>query len=381
MKYNAPGQLLGYSIQYPRALCHLLRANSGDYVCIEVLGDVASVSATGETTSEEDKSSLSANPITDRSVDLWKTFANWIDAITSGNLVPSRTRFVLYCNKTGKPGLAAAFSAANNSKAAKAAVTKTKKELNDLKAGHAAWEYFDKVVNQNENLLLEIVERFELQTGVGAGYDEVYKEVRNKLVPESHIDWVIKYMNGWLVQLVSERIAANQPAIITWKEFAHQWKVPFDRARRLELIDFALESPLDKEIVANQRKERPKYLHQLEIIEASDDEVIEAVTDFLKAKYNRDKWIEAEIIDESSAEEFENKLFNFWKNKNTAIGLTNSDLLDKQRGQLLFAECKLKSETIRNESPPCSTIAGTYHAMANVPSIGWHPNWKSLIKE
>lgn len=381
MKSNAPGQLLGYSIQYPRALCHLLRANPEDYVCIEVLGDVASVSVTGETTSEEDKSSLGANPITDRSVDLWKTFANWIDAIASGHLVPSRTRFVLYCNKTGKPGLAEAFSAANDSKAAKDAVAKTKKELKDIKADHAAWEYFDKAVNKNENVLLEIVERFELQTGVGAGYDEVYTEVLKKVVPKSQIDWVIKYMNGWLVQLVSEKIAAKQPAIITWDEFAHQCSVPFERARRLELIDFALDVHPDNEIVANQRKDRPKYLHQLEIIEASDDELIEAVTDFLKAKYNRDKWIEAEIIDELSAAEFEKKLFNFWKNKNTAIGLTNSTLSDQQRGQLLLAECKSKSETIRDASPPCSTIAGTYHAMANVPSIGWHPNWKSVIKD
>lgn len=381
MKSNSPGQLLGYSIQYSRALCHLLRANPGDYVCIEVLGDVASVSVDGETTSEEDKSSLSTNPITDRSVDLWKTFANWIDAIASGSLDPSHTRFVLYCNKTGKPSLAAAFSAANDSKAANEAVAKTKSELKDLKADHAAWEYFDKAVNKNESVLLEIIERFELQTGVGAGYDDVYTEVLKKLVPESQIDWVIKYMNGWLFQLISEKIAAKQPAIITWAEFAHQWKVPFDRARRLELIDFALDAPLDNEIVANQRKDRPKYLHQLEIIEAPDDEVFEAVTDFLKAKYNRDKWIEAEIIDESSAADFEKKLFNFWKNKSKAIGLTNSNLVDKQQGQLLLLECKLRSETIRDSSPPSSTIAGTYHAMANVPSLGWHPNWKSLIKD
>ena len=41
MKSNAAGQLLGYTIQFPRALYHLLRCGPGDAVCIEVLGDVA----------------------------------------------------------------------------------------------------------------------------------------------------------------------------------------------------------------------------------------------------------------------------------------------------------------------------------------------------
>ena len=86
MKSNAPGQLLGYTIQFPRALCHLLRSGPGDAVCVEVLGDVATLKPDGGVIAEEDKSSIVGNPLTDKSIDLWKTFSNWIEAIISRNL-------------------------------------------------------------------------------------------------------------------------------------------------------------------------------------------------------------------------------------------------------------------------------------------------------
>lgn len=72
MKSNAPGQLLGFSMQFPRALYHLLRSAPNDVVCVEVLGDVATFTSGGKLLSEEDKSSIRGNPLTDRSTDFTK---------------------------------------------------------------------------------------------------------------------------------------------------------------------------------------------------------------------------------------------------------------------------------------------------------------------
>ena len=105
MKSNAPGQLLGYTIQFPRALLHLLRSGPGGSVCVEVLGDVATIKPDGTVIDEEDKSSVANNPLTDRSTDLWKTFSNWIAAIRNGDLNVSKTQFVLFCNRSGQYGL------------------------------------------------------------------------------------------------------------------------------------------------------------------------------------------------------------------------------------------------------------------------------------
>ena len=77
MSSEARGQLLGYSLQFPRALLRLLECSPGDAIGIEIMGDVSKFLPGGTVLSEEDKSSISGNALTDKSVNLWKTFYNW----------------------------------------------------------------------------------------------------------------------------------------------------------------------------------------------------------------------------------------------------------------------------------------------------------------
>ncbi|MBE7545551.1 hypothetical protein KsCSTR_13080 [Candidatus Kuenenia stuttgartiensis] len=379
MKSNAPGQLLGYTIQFPRALYHLLRSGPGDAVCVEVRGDVATLKPDGGVITEEDKSSIVGNPLTDKSTDLWKTFSNWIKAITSRNLGVGKTKFILYCNQSGRSGIVDKFSSARNQKEAQSAIDDAKKVLNDIKKDHDIWEYYDLVVNQNESLLVKVVERFELQIGSDTGYDNVRYEIRRKHVPVSQIEFLMDQISGWLQKVITEKIAARELAIISWEKFDQQFLVLFNRARCRELVDFTLQYPLKDEDIQSQVKVRPVYLKQLDVIGTTDDDILEAVSDFLRADVNRERWIESGIIDEDIASDFETKLNNFWKNQRIRIDITEKSLSEEDKGQLLFRDCKSRAETIRDMSPPCSTIAGTYHALTNKPVLGWHPNWEKLF--
>lgn len=58
-------------------------------MCIEVHGDVATLHSGGFVTAEEDKSSINANPVADKSTDFWKTLSNWVDAAIEGEFDPS----------------------------------------------------------------------------------------------------------------------------------------------------------------------------------------------------------------------------------------------------------------------------------------------------
>ena len=381
MKSNAPGQLLGYSIQFPRAFYHLLMSGPGDAVCVEVLGDVATLTSESTVIDEEDKSSIVGNPLTDRSTDLWKTFSNWIKAINNGDLDVKKTHFVLYCNHSGRSGIVNKFSSAQNKQEAHSAIVGAKKVLNDITQDHAIWEFYNFVVNLNKPLLEEVVERFELHIGNGAGYDEVRYEIQRKLVPENQIEFIMDKISGWLQKEIIEKISAHKQAIIEWEDFNHQFLVLIERIRRRELIDFTLEYPPSNKEVQKHVKTHPCYLKQLDVIGSSDDELIEAVIDFLKANVNRQNWIEREIIDEDIASDFESKLRTFWKNQRKLIKLTESKLSDVEQGQLLYTECKLRQETIKDMSPPDSTIAGTYHTLANEPVLGWHSNWEKLFSK
>lgn len=387
IRSNAPGQLLGFTIEFPRALYHLLKSGPDDLVCVEYLGDVATIKScsdiatikSSDIITEEDKSSIIGNPLANKSSNLWKTFFNWIDLIETENLDVNKIWFVLYCNNSGKDGIVNCFHSAKSHQEAQKAIDYAKKELNDIDQKHEIWKYYDYVVNQHETLMLEIVKRFELQIGNGSGFEEVRHEIRRMIVPEKQVEYLIDNLCGWVLKRVSEKIVDKKPAIISWEEFNLYSLVLFERVRSRELIDFALLNPHRNEELQSQVKHHPIYIQQLGVIKAPSDEIITAVNDYLRADVNRNKWIENGIINDDIAAEFELKLKEFWNNQKKRIQLTHNHLSLEERGQLLLLDCKLRQETIGGTPPPPSTISGTYHALADTLDIGWHPNWGDIF--
>lgn len=378
MKSNAPGQLLGFGIQFPRALCHLLNSGPGDCICIEVLGDVAKLSQDGTIISEEDKSSVVGNPLTDKSSDLWKTFSNWIDAIKSGHIELDKARFILYSNNKGKLGIVNRLSSASSLLEAKAAIVEAENIFSTLKTDHPAYQYINNVL-KHPNLFEGIILRFDLEIGTKAGFDDVLLQIRAKHVPDSQVQFLCEKLAGWLLRNVLEKIALKIPAVISWIDFDHEFQVIFDRTRRRELLDFASHLYDDATSINEQVQNNPLYIRQIEAVDCTDEEIIDAVTDYLRAKVNLSKWIESEIIDDAVASDFENKLIKFWENKKKLVLLTQKLLPEKEQGLMLYTECKCRQEKIRDMSPPSSTIEGTYHSLANQRLLGWHPQWGTLF--
>ncbi|TYS13249.1 hypothetical protein FZC78_22015 [Rossellomorea vietnamensis] len=380
MNHNAPGQLLGYSMQFPRALYHLLTSEPGDVICVEVLGDVSSEDNKGNIITEEDKSSINGNPVTDRSTDLWKTFYNWLVTIQEGDLKVESSKFILYCNQSGREGIVGRFSKCITIPEVEEALAYAKDKLADIKSDHEIWKYYNYVMN-NEELFRSLILKFEHQVGSSSGFDELRLEIKKKIIPEGQREFIIDKLLGWVQKKVMEMISQKKPAKISWEAFNEECQLIFDRARGRELVDFTHGINYTHDLIEEQFKTRPNYLIQLEEIESSGDQMIEAVSDFLRAETNRDKWIETEIIDNEVAVEFEDKLERFWKNQQERIDLLHTDRIEIHKGKLLLNECKLYQVTIRDMSPPASTITGTYHYLANQLVLGWHPRWETIFNK
>src|SRR4029077_18286594 len=80
---QVPGQLFGYSLQAIRLLSLALDAAPGTILSLEVFEDVGVAEETGSFLASQTKSGLETTPVSDRAVDLWKTFSNWLNAIVS----------------------------------------------------------------------------------------------------------------------------------------------------------------------------------------------------------------------------------------------------------------------------------------------------------
>lgn len=374
MSENAAGQLMGYTLQFPRALYYLTMCDPGEMVCVECLGDVAIEKEGVVMISEEDKSSIYNNPVTDKSVDLWKTLYNWVNSINSGEFISGKTIFLLYTNKKGRKGIAEDFSEAQDKKQVNQSIDNAISKLSDLKVTHPIWNYYDHVINKNRAILESIVMNFELRVGSDTGHQEVKERLLANHVPEAQIDFMSDKLSGWLQKNILEKISNKTPAKVTWEEYNQEFSLVFERIKKRELIDFT--SIIEIEDVNEQVKKSPKYLKQLEEIEEDEEGIIEAVTEYMKAETNRGKWIENGIIDEYVADEFEDRLHEQWRNEKKLIDLTNAEKDAVTRGKILLYTCKKKEIRIRDMDPPSATTAGTYHYLADEPVLGWHPDWK-----
>jgi|TARA_R100000027_G_scaffold67632_1_gene67365 hypothetical protein len=349
-------------------------------VSVEVTGDVAVMLNNGSNIEEEDKSSLSRNPVTDKSTDLWKTFYNWIHALNDGLIDLGGTKFILYASHEGNTGIVDALSDAQSPEEINRCVEDVENLFESLETPHPIFLYLSYILD-NKELFKSIVQSFEFIVGTKTGSEEIKQILSDMiLVSHHHVDYVHDELVGWITNSVMARIAVGELAIIPWTEYENRFLVLFERVRARELIDFTKEYAAEHEDVRKQIKAYPRYLKQLQIIDIEDHEQISAVSDFLRRKVNADKWIESELIDEASAQEFEESLRSYWNSTFKKISITEKSLKPEERGQLLYHNCKERQSTIGNQPVLSHFVRGTYHNLANENELWWHESWNDLLK-
>lgn len=382
MKTSAPGQLFGYTLQFPRALLVLLDAGENDKVVIEEFGDVSLHSPDGTITTEEDKSSLTGNALTDLSSNLWKTFYNWINAVNSGELNADRDHFILYTNhEVTKESLVHFFNDATEA-TVDTVVEKAIHILESVETGHGLFVYKETILGRHIDVFKKILNRFSLVVDRCA--DDVYPEIRSFLeiktfIPKSEVAWVLNELTGWFQESIMTLIAKGQCACVSRKELQIRLQPLLEKIRTKELLDYAVKQIPSIDELSKRAGERPLYVKQLAHINLGEPKILEAVSDFFRADTNRLEWIEKGHVSEIDMEDFENKLVSFHANEQKTIELTQCSMMEENRGQLLLVNCQKRQETIAGKEPPDKTIQGSYHVLADESRLGWHPRWKDII--
>jgi hypothetical protein len=215
---QVPGQFLGYALQITECLRQLLIASPGTTVSIEVFEDVGAQSSDGNQIAIQTKSSLTANPIADRSVELWKAFANWIRAVKANQLPLDRTNFQIHVFSPKSGVLANTFHAASTNEAAIAALVAARNELwgatpqflKRSKVAATLRPHLDVVFTTNDALVVGIIKRFTLTFGSGTSRADLEQHLLTKWAPEGMVDHVLDKCLGWVkakVEAALERLS------------------------------------------------------------------------------------------------------------------------------------------------------------------------------
>jgi hypothetical protein len=364
----------------------LLDAPSGSAVSLEVFEDVGTESADGHRVAEQVKSTFDGNPVSDRSVDLWKTISNWVDAVRDGELQIGKASFEIHVSRPVTGEIVRSFSEATSLRDAQAALRRAKDKLwgeapqysGRAKVSDGIRGYLENVFDADETLTCGIIEAFSLSCGSGDEHADLESKIGEKFIaPEFRSD-VLLHALGWVKSKTDRLVGEQKPAIVSCDEFHHEVTTYLRKIAYRGILESFTRDPNQQEIETHLRLR--DYVRQLELIDCDDDEKLDAVRDFLLASVNRTHWSEQGLIHDSSFDDFEENLVRTWKNNRRATHVEAAEHDDINKGRLLYSKCSAHQAKLEGFDVPPHFTPGSFHALSDEGTVGWHPEYKNKLK-
>ena len=375
-KTSAPGQYLGYSLQLLR-LCHHLLRGKGDYqVSFEYLDDVAVHTPDGKTLLEQCKSVKSANAISDRAVDLWKTFGNWADLCSANKVVPADTTFRLYVTPGGKGNLALELSGAKTPAAVAACLEKVKKLLKTGKQVAEVDEHIARFLAGGDVSASAIIENFELV--LDSDPDEAVKGLLQASLTGKTLNEAAAAAVGFARDRIDSLIRAGQKPILAASEFKLIIRAFIRKNNLANLLVSYAPKPTPEAITTNLNA-APVFVRQLQSVDFKPDLLTVAIADWLKTNADKTHWADEGMVFAHSFTEFDDALVRRHAIVRDEVEDLMSDKTPQQRGREVYRRCSETGVPLEGNEVPDHFVAGSYNCLADESKVGWHPDYATLF--
>jgi hypothetical protein len=384
-KSDAPGQALGYGLQYTRLTTMLLQATEGVRCSLEYVDDVAEESPHSGQRRVQSKSALVSNPVADRAKSLWKTLANWLRGTERHDFAAVPILFELYVSRPVDGDLVRAFNDASTDAAALEAIAQARLKLwgeapafelrNEVSSEIA--EYVDLVLGAEPTSLVPIIRGFTLVCGSGSPVGDLEDLLRTHPIPPSKVRQVMEYMCGVVKTRVDELLERREPAILGGDEIRAIYRAYVRKIDSDTLLTSYARRPSRDQAMRNMPA---AFVHQLDLIGLGFEDKLEAINDYLMAVADRTEWAKAGEIDGSSFDELDGVLTRTWKNRKKSLAIQHANLVAEQQGELLYRDCLITRAPLQAKDTPQHFIPGCLHRLAEGLTIGWHPKYEDLMK-
>jgi len=376
---HVPAQALGYLIQPIRLLQLLLDAPPGSVVTLEVFEDVGLETSAGGKVASQVKTGLVKNPLTDKSAELWKTLANWCDAIDRAALVPETTIFEIYVAKPRKGKLAGLFHEARSPEQAENAIKAARMSVSsdpirDRQSLSEAKTYAQRVLRHPS--LATLIQNFRITAAAVNPLADLRPLVATKWIRPESVDLVIYHAHGWVKEKIDALLLAKRPACVAANDFNKEMLSFLPRCDFNSMVASMAGLPSAAEIDAERIR---TYVRQMEIIGLDEESILHSINDYLRACVTRTKLAEQCIVHDDSFTEYEEALTSFWRNKRRHNGLVYKQHTPQDLGQLLLSDCCLHQQNLQGLEMPAYFTPGSYHALADNQTIGWHPEYQTKL--
>jgi ABC-3C protein len=387
-QHSAPGANAGYTYQFERALYWLAKSTAGAVIGIETSDDVAVKEQNGTLVLEQDKHSVrtDAKPFGDRSKDLWNTLAIWINALDSAEISAASTQFLMVTNKVLTDCIAKRISSAQSSEQVDTCIEGLEK------VGKAPSELISKMVERvlrqdSRETLRSLIKKCEVIDAQNASDGtELRKSTVSQLqLPEwcsAQSDSIVNELSGWLQKLVLTLWREQRPAWIERDKFVNQLhaiinlrKRQLNRERAENLI------PVSADKIGEQRS-RP-FVRQVFLVTEDEEIANTAIREFIRCNIEKMRLSEEGNVTDEDWRAFETTLESRWQKIFVRVLRMSKETSEEDVGFEIFTET---TEGHRENLAGSSTeqvylTSGTYHRLADVIRLGWHPRFKDLMSK
>lgn len=374
-KHTAPGQYLGFALQ-PVRLCHyLLTCKDGAYVSMEHTDDVAIHTSAGAVIREQMKSALSQNPLSDFAVDLWKTINIWLESVASGESDIETTWFRYYVTPTKSGGIAEALSKASTPEEAAAVTAAIRKVLGKKKP--ACLPYLQPFLDMDAEERAKLISRITIISVHDDPVEPLRERVGLFMRPEL-IDDTCAALIGMAKEEADSFIRRKEPAVLSSEAFKTKAGAWIRRVNWPMTLTSMVPVPTTEQ-VQDMFSVRPTFIRQLEFIDATDEERLRAVSDFLRSSADKSYWAEKGTIYEDSLNELDSNLIMRQGAIAGMVGDLNEDKPAKTRGRLVYRQCIQLTLPLEGQAVPGHFLHGCLNDLADKIRLGWHPDYTSLL--
>ena len=379
VKHAAPGPYLGFALQPVRLCYHLLTCPKGAQVSLEYLDDVAIHHSDGTLTFEQTKSALKQNPLSDWAVDLWKAVANWFDSVSKGEITPEESQFRLYVTPRRKGVWAQALSDATKAADVATLTAEIKAQHAKLKKPPACASFVQRFLDASEDERVAIVTRLKVLSDDDDPVEALRALLKPTVAPEM-IDLLCEAAIGMAKERADRLIRDSKPAQIDGDAFKASF-VSFVQKNNLPgLLTSFTPTPGQGEVAAILST-RPTFIRQLEIIDATKEDRVRAVSDFLRTSADKSIWAENGLLFEGSLRDWDDDLVR-------RHGLICGEISDLHaakgapiRGRLAYRRCAQPQAPLDGRAVPGHFVHGCFNALADAMRLGWHPDYQSVLGE
>jgi len=378
LKATAAGQYLGYSLQQLRLCHHLLRAPDGDTVSLEYVDDVAVHRSNGTLLLEQSKSALSGNPAADRAEDLWKTFANWADLCAEKTIEAATTEFCLYVTPLKTGALVGELHSATDAGAVAVVLAKIKKLVDPKKPDIGCSPQVSRFLKAGDPICSLIIRRFRLITE--ADPVEAVREFVRPGVPAEAQEGMTVAVIGMARDRIDKLIRDLKTPILSAAVFRRQFQTFARRSNLTNLLVSKAPKPSDTEVTAlvNQA---PTFVRQLQAVDASQDLMVIAVSDFLRTTTDKVIWADEGVIIDESLDDLDEQLIRQHAIIRDEVEDTLSHRDEPTRGRTVYRRCADTKLPLDGQVLPGHFIAGAYNCLADLRQLGWHPSYQTRFPQ